>query len=155
MDQKWKLIFFTFWVIWLWGIRIWKHFWWFKYPFSRYGPPKMQKRPNIHQKWQDLCSREHKFWIKSVNRTFFLWEMGIQKREIRPKWPQMNQKWPKSHSLIFFVFLGNSTMENTNFNPFFMISWSITEIRVPENAKKTKTNRKWTKNESWFFSLFG
>ncbi len=67
----------------------------------------MQKRLNIDQKWQKIEISdiklfeyfdlgEHEFQIKSVNRTFFLNEMGLKKREIRQKLPELNQKWTKS-----------------------------------------------------------
>jgi hypothetical protein len=61
---------------------------------------------------------EHQFWIKSVNRTFFLNEIGLQKRKIRQKWPKMNQKWTKSVSIKGF--LDKSTLKEyeivLNFN---------------------------------------
>ncbi len=36
---------------------------------------------------------EHEYLMKSVNRTFFLNELGLKKRKIREKWPKLNQKW--------------------------------------------------------------
>jgi hypothetical protein len=59
---------------------------------------------------------------------------------------QKCEKMDQKSKFDFFVFLGNFTMENTNFNSVLMILWSITEIRVPENAKKTKIDRKRSKN---------
>ncbi len=69
----------------------------FKFEFFHFLGPKMQKRLKIHQKWQKIEISdlklfdyfdlgEHEFWIKSVDRTFFLNEMGLKKRKIREKY---------------------------------------------------------------------
>jgi hypothetical protein len=65
---------------------------------------------------------------------------GPSKFENDQKSEEMDQK----SFFDFFVFLGNSTTENTNFNLILMILWSISEIRVPENAKK---DQNWPKME--------
>ena len=44
---------------------------------------------------------------------------------------QKCEKMDQKSKFDFFMFLGNFTMENTNFNSVLMILWSITEIRVP------------------------
>jgi hypothetical protein len=59
---------------------------------------------------------------------------------------QKSEKMDQKSEVDIFVFLGNSTMKNTNFNSVLMILWSISEIRVPEYAKSTKINREWSKN---------
>jgi hypothetical protein len=59
---------------------------------------------------------------------------------------QKCEKMDQKSKFDFFVFLGNFTMENTNFNLVLMILWSITEIRVPKSVKSTKIDHEWTKN---------
>jgi hypothetical protein len=84
-------------------------------------------------------------------KNFDFWTMFT--RDTGPQSWKMNKKDEQKYYTIlnkskfdFFVFLGNSTMDNTNFNLVLMILWSITEKRVPENAKKTKIDRKRSKN---------
>jgi hypothetical protein len=70
------------------------------------------------------------------------------------EYDQKSEKMDQKSYFDFFVLLGNSTTENTDLNLVLMILWSITEIRVPENAKKTKIYRKRSKNLSLSFLTF-
>jgi hypothetical protein len=111
---------------------------------------------NDSKKWKS-ANRAFKgrfltFWVNMIRRIRILqkfWHLdnvypryGPSKLKNVQKCEKMDQK----SKFDFFVFLGNFTMENTNFNSVLMILWSISEIRVPENAKSTKINRKWSKN---------
>ncbi len=54
--------------------------------------------------------REHEFWIKSVNRTFFLNEMGLKKRKIRQMTKTESKKDIKCFQFYrFYKFLDKST----------------------------------------------
>ncbi len=95
MEQKLKFDLFHFLVIWLWGIRIWKHYWWFNYPFSRYGPPKVQKKaqnsPKMTKNWN---FRFLTLWLFRLRRnSFYRNSLYISNKVI------LNKIDPKNHKM--------------------------------------------------------
>jgi hypothetical protein len=92
------------------------------------------------------------FWVNLIRRIRILQKFSLL-NYVYPRYgpsklenDQKSEKMDQNSKFDIFVFLGNSTMENPNFNLVLMILWSNTEIRVPLNTKKTKIDRKWTKS---------
>jgi hypothetical protein len=92
------------------------------------------------------------FWVNLIRRIRILQKFWLLDN-VYPRYgpsklenDQKSEKMDQKSKFDFFVFLGNLTMENTNFNSVLMFSWSITEIRVPKSVKSTKIDHEWTKN---------